>query len=57
MTSIENAAHELRIALQNYGLIWDGVTLGDDWPDETEKLIAVFMSDAIADALEVQHGR
>lgn len=57
MTSIENAAHELRIALPDYGLIWDGVTLGDDWPKTVEALIAEHMSAAIADALEAQTGR
>ena len=59
MNLIANAAHELRIALQDAGLVrWDGVTGGaDEWADDVEALIADHISAAIADAKEAETGR
>ena len=58
MTTIEHFASECRNALQDAGMVHDGVT-GDrrTWPQEAENIIAEYIGLAIADAKEAETGR
>ena len=65
VTTIEHFAHECRIALQDAGMVHDGVT-GDrqmlyswnhTWPREADNIIAEHIGLAIEDAKEAETGR
>ena len=52
MTPVENAAHELLIALKDIGLVWDDVTgSADDWKEAAEALIAERLEALLEDSM------
>ena len=58
MTPVQHFAHECRIALQEAGMVHDGVTEGREvWKQEAENIIAEHIELALADAKEAETGR
>ena len=58
MTTMKYFAHECRMALQDAGMVHDGVTGSkEDWERNAEAIIAEHIYRVIRDAKEAESGR
>jgi hypothetical protein len=58
MNVLEHWAHEIRIALQDAGMVYDQVTgNSDSWKQDVEDVIKTYLQLALDDAKESETGR